>query len=68
MTFGKPKAVTFNLVYHDCVIEPWMMEKLNDTDDYMLYALLNGGEAYPGRGRYASAADLSERETEKAYV
>ena len=25
-------------------------------------------EAYPGRGRYASAADLSERETEKAYV
>ena len=36
----------FNLVYHDCVIEPWMMEKLNDTDDYMLYALLNGGAPY----------------------
>lgn len=36
----------FNLVYHDCVIEPWMMEKLNDTEDYMLFALLNGGAPY----------------------
>lgn len=35
----------FNLVYHDCVIEPWMMEKQNGTD-YMLYALLNGGAPY----------------------
>lgn len=36
----------FNLVYHDCVIEPWMMDKVDDTQDYMLYALLNGGAPY----------------------
>lgn len=36
----------FNLVFHDCVIEPWMMEKISDTEDYMLYALLNGGAPY----------------------
>jgi hypothetical protein len=36
----------FNLVYHDCLIEPWMMEKLSDSEDYMLYALLNGGAPY----------------------
>lgn len=36
----------FNLVYHDCVIEPWMMEKVNAHEDYMLYALLNGGAPY----------------------
>lgn len=36
----------FNLVYHDCLIEPWMMEKLSETEDYMLYALLNGGAPY----------------------
>ena len=35
-----------NLVYHDCVIEPWMMERIEDGDDYMLYALLNGGAPY----------------------
>ncbi len=34
----------FNLVYHDCVMIPWMMDKPND--DYMLYALLNGGMPY----------------------
>lgn len=34
----------FNLVYHDCIILPWMMEKNNA--DYMLYALLNGGAPY----------------------
>lgn len=34
----------FNLVYHDCFILPWMMEKTEE--DYMLYALLNGGAAY----------------------
>lgn len=34
----------FNLVYHDCVIIPWMMDRPND--DYMLYALLNGGMPY----------------------
>ncbi|MDD7739712.1 MAG: DUF5696 domain-containing protein [Fusicatenibacter sp.] len=36
----------FNLVYHDCVIEPWMMEHFDDSDDYMLYALINGGAPY----------------------
>ena len=36
----------FNLVYHDCVVEPWMMEKISETEDYMLYALLNGGAPY----------------------
>ena len=34
----------FNLVYHDCMILPWPMEKRKE--DYMLYALLNGGAAY----------------------
>lgn len=36
----------FNLVYHDCVILPWLMDRLPETEDYMLYALLNGGAAY----------------------
>ncbi|WP_276951909.1 DUF5696 domain-containing protein [Acetatifactor muris] len=36
----------FNLVYHDCIILPWPMDRLPDTEDYMLYALLNGGGAY----------------------
>ena len=43
----------YNLVYHDCVIEPWMMDRVvgDETtgdrgDDYMLYALLNGGAPY----------------------
>jgi len=36
----------FNLVYHDCLILPWPMDRLPDTEDYMLYALLNGGAAY----------------------
>lgn len=34
----------FNLVFHDCAIIPWMMDRPND--DYMLYALLNGGAPY----------------------
>lgn len=36
----------FNLVYHDCVIFPWPMDILENGEDYMLYALLNGGGAY----------------------
>lgn len=36
----------FNLVYHDCVIIPWMMERVGEHEDYMLYALLNGGAPY----------------------
>lgn len=45
---GKKQGIPvplYNLVYHDCVIEPWMMEA-HDGDDYMLYALLNGGAPY----------------------
>ena len=34
----------FNLVYHDCFILPWPMDQKNE--DYMLYALLNGGIPY----------------------
>lgn len=36
----------FNLVYHDCIILPWPMEHDSEREDYMLYALLNGGAAY----------------------
>ena len=36
----------YNLVYHDCVIEPWMMDRVIGGDDYMLYALINGGAPY----------------------
>jgi len=36
----------FNLVYHDCVILPWLMDRTERDGDYMLYALLNGGAAY----------------------
>lgn len=34
----------FNLVYHDCFILPWPMDK--KKEDYMLYALINGGIPY----------------------
>lgn len=34
----------FNLVYHECVMIPWMMDQRGE--DYMLYALLNGGLPY----------------------
>ena len=40
-----------NLVYHDCVIEPWMMDRVTGGDDYMLYALLNGGSPLPDSRR-----------------
>ncbi len=47
---GSPKygipVPLFNLVYHDCLIEPWMMDRVSDGEDYMLYALLNGGAPY----------------------
>ena len=36
----------YNLVYHDCMILPWPMDKMEGQEDYMLYALLNGGGAY----------------------
>lgn len=47
---GEPKlgipVPLFSLVYHDCLITPWMMDKVDEHDDYMLYALLNGGAPY----------------------
>lgn len=36
----------FNLVFHECVIIPWIMKKTTDNEDYMLYALINGGAPY----------------------
>lgn len=45
----------FNLVYHECVIEPWMMDQVSETEDFMLYALINGGAPYLIRnGAYAN--------------
>ncbi|MCD7776084.1 MAG: DUF5696 domain-containing protein, partial [Firmicutes bacterium] len=55
---GEPKrgipVPLFSLVYHDCVIVPWIMDT-TETEDYMLYALINRGipyllrdGAYPG--------------------
>lgn len=46
---AEPKGVPvplFNLVYHDCVVLPWLMDEDTKYGDYMLYALLNGGAAY----------------------
>ena len=47
---GEPKQALpvplYNLVYHDCVIQPWMMDQVSEKEDYMLYALLNGGAPY----------------------
>lgn len=47
---GSPRcgipAPLFNLVYHDCLILPWPMDRIEGQEDYMLYALLNGGAAY----------------------
>lgn len=53
----------FNLVYHDCVIEPWMMDKLSEKEDLMLYALINGGAPYLIReGAYANTDGSFESE------
>lgn len=43
--FGVPVPL-FNLVFHDCLIEPWMMDQVSGNEDYMLYAVLNGGAPY----------------------
>lgn len=43
--YGVPVPL-FNLVFHDCLIEPWMMDQVSDDEDYMLYAVLNGGAPY----------------------
>lgn len=43
----------FNLVYHECLIIPWFTDK-TEQEDYLLYALLNGGIGYLDRdGAYA---------------
>ena len=56
----------FNLVYHDCMILPWLMDHMEGQEDYMLYALLNGGAAYMDKdGAYpgcdGSFADENKR-------
>ena len=69
----------FNLVYHDCVVEPWMMDILEyETPDgekcrkdLMLYALLNAGAPYLVRdgayentdGSFAGCGSLGPEET-----
>lgn len=70
-TLGIPVPL-FNLVYHDCIVLPWMMDSDKPEGDYMLYALLNGGAAYlncelEGEGlereikRYKVVAELQEK-------
>lgn len=55
----------FNLVYHDCVILPWPMD-ITDKEDYMLYALLNGGSAYVDKdGAYPNVDGAFEHNREK---
>lgn len=58
----------YNLVYHDCVVEPWMMDRVIGGDDYMLYALLNGGAPYLVRDpAYAGVdGDMDEAQRAKA--
>ena len=69
----------FNLVYHDCVVEPWMMDILEYEnpdgkkcrEDLMLYALLNVGAPYLIRdgayentdGSFAGCGKLGPEET-----
>ncbi len=61
----------FNLVYHDCLILPWLMDRLEGQEDYMLYALLNGGAAYMDKdGAYpgcdgAFDSDAAERQLDE---
>ena len=73
---GTPKqgvpVPLYNLVYHDCVIQPWMMDKVSEQEDYMLYALLNGGAPYLIReapypdidGAFFSEKNISEDQKE----
>lgn len=60
----------FNLVYHDCIILPWLMEK--GKTDFMLYALLNGGApylrrdaAYPNIDGAFEKSSLTRKEQQK---
>ena len=53
----------FELVFHECIINPWMMEKSGEHEDYMLYALLNGGMPYLLReGAYPEVDGFFETE------
>lgn len=53
----------FELVFHECLISPWMMDKDSDNEDYMLYALLNGGIPYLVReGAYPEIDGAFKRE------
>ena len=57
----------FNLVYHDSVILPWIMDKnTEDHEDYMLYALLNAGMPYLIRdGAYPNTDGAFEESVKK---
>ena len=53
----------FNLVYHDCVLLPWPMDRCIDGEDFMLYALLNGGCPYLEKdGAYPNTDGVFENE------
>lgn len=55
----------FNLVYHDCVLLPWPMD-ITEKEDYMLYALLNGGSAYVDKdGAYPNVDGAFDQNREK---
>lgn len=57
----------FNLVYHDCLILPWPMDAFENCEDYMLYALLNGGAAYVDKeGAYPNTDGSFDEAREKA--
>ena len=52
----------FSLVYHDCMVVPWIMDKTQNRDN-MLYALLNGGIPYLVReGAYPNVDGAFEKE------
>ncbi len=56
----------YNLVYHDCMILPWFMDIQPEGEDYMLYALLNGGAPYLDRdGAYPNTDGAFDSEAEK---
>lgn len=57
----------YNLVYHDCMILPWPMDHIEGQEDYMLYALLNGGAAYLDKdGAYPNCDGAFDAAAEKA--
>lgn len=62
--YGIPVPL-FNLVYHDCLIIPWMMDRVSEEEDYMLYAVLNGGIPYLLRSGAYPGMDGSFSESEK---